>query len=485
MKKNVLLIVICFVIGLLNAELSSAVEPPKPILPVPSKHQMAWQHKELLMFAHFGVKTYYPDKYGRGSGKEDMQKFNPKKFDAKQWVRAAKAGGFKGIVLTAKHHEGSCNWQTETSDFGVESSPWKNGKGDVIKEVADACHEADMLFGIYMSVWDMNYKVSGPDRITEGQKFKEHIKDYQKFFEKQITELCTKYGVVDEFWFDGCNAKQMGTLDWAAIAAIFQKHQPNMIVFRADPLPNMERSGVRWPRNEAGNAGDPNWSVWPAPDENLKVDENAIWFPAEADAIAQGGWFWNGKPICDLSKLQKIYMTSVGRNGVALINLGPNRDGLIDPASIPRLKEFKEWVDGIYARNIAVGKPISADTVRGNDLQYAPENLLDNNYETYYATDDNVTTARIELNLGELTDINGVIVREYIPLGQRVAEHYIEVWDGSSWKKVFDGTTIGFKRIHWEEKGLKAQKVRLTITRSRACPVISTLSVIRASEDSK
>lgn len=467
MKINKLLVVFGFVTGVFTSELSIAAEPLEPVPPVPSKQQMAWQHKELLMFAHFGIKTFYPSDNHMGTGEEDPRKFNPKNLDASQWVSAAQAGGFKGIVLTAKHHDGFCNWQTKTTDFGVKSSPWKNGKGDVVKELADACRRTGMWFGLYLSAYDVHYQKSGLDK-----------KAYSQYYETQLTKLCTNYGVVDELWFDGMGANEM-SINWKNITAIIQKHQPNAVILHSGMITDMPATGLRWPGNELGDAGEPNWSVHPWPDKHLKVDEKAIWYPAEADTIAQGNWFWNNRPICSLSRLKEIYITSVGRNGLGLINVPPNQNGLIDEASIVRLKEFKGWVDGIYSRDAAFGKQASASTVRGNDPRFGPKQAVDNDYETYYSTDDNVTTGHIEVDLGKSMDIDGVIIQEYIPLGQRIAEHRVEFWDSSAWRRAISGATVGFKRIHW--KKFKTQRVRLVITRSRACPLISSFLVIRSS----
>lgn len=448
----------------LAAQVSFASEPPKAVEPTPSERQMTWQRHELLMFSHFGIKTYYPSGNHMGSGKEDPGKFNPAKLDAKQWIRAAKAGGFKGIVITAKHHDGFCIWQTETTDFSVKSSPWKDGKGDVIKELADACHEAGMWFGVYLSAYDVHYQNSGEDKAA-----------YAKYFEQQLTELCSNYGAIDELWFDGFGAQNM-RVDTKAKSDIIRKLQPNAVIF--GDIEGMSELRVRWPGNENGNAGQSNWSVQPPPNEALEVNEKAHWFPAEADTIAQGNWFWNGKPICKLSRLQEIYTTSVGFGGVALINVPPNQDGLIDEASITRLGEFRDWIEGIYARDAARQKAASASTVRGEDPSFGADKALDGSYDTYWTTDDNVTTGYLEVDLGQSTDIDGVIIQEYIPLGQRIAAHRIEFLDGSEWREVVSGTTVGYKRIHWAK--FKAQRVRLVITSARACPLVNSFQVIQS-----
>ncbi len=448
---------------------SVATEPPAAMEPVPSQQQMAWQREELLMFCHFGIKTFYPSDNHMGSGKEDPAKFNPTKLDARQWIRAAKAGGFKGIILTAKHHDGFCLWPTETTDFSVKSSAWKNGAGDVIRELADACHEADMWLGLYLSAYDVNYQKSGKDKAA-----------YSKHYETQLTELCTNYGDIDELWFDGFGSEQM-QVNWRNVAPIIKEHQPNAIIFN-DFVKEMPQSSVRWPGNEKGDAGEPNWSVFPKPDDELTVKQDARWFPAEADTIAQGNWFWNERPICSLARLQKIYATSVGRGGVALINVPPNQAGLIDESSIARLAEFKAWVDGIYARDIARDAKASASAVRGSDPRFAADKAVDKDYDTYWTIDDGATSGNLEVDLGKSEDIVGVIIQEYIPLGQRIAAHRVEYWDGTSWKAAANGTTVGYKRIHWAE--FKAQRVRLVITQARDCPLVNSFQVIRAAKSS-
>lgn len=450
-------------LGIVPMAFSQIPEAPAPVPPLPSSQQMRWQHQEWLMFCHFGIKTYYVSDNHMGSGHEDPSKFNPKDLDAGQWLAAARAGGFKGIVLTAKHHDGFCNWQTQTTDFGVKSSPWKNGQGDVVKELADACRKTGMWFGLYLSAYDVNYQKSGKDKSQ-----------YPQYFAQQLTELVTRYGKIDELWFDGFGAEGM-EVDWGLVREIIVKHQPQVVIFN-DLVPDMPQAALRWPKNEHGDAGEPSWSVRPVPDAALQVADNARWFPAEADAIAQGNWFWNDKPICSLERLQEIYNTSVGRNGVGLVNVPPNQDGLIDAASIARLKEFKLWMDGIYTRDIALDQRVSASSIRLSHPRFSPRLAVDGFYDSYWATDDGMTTGYLEVDLGSPTMIDGVVIQEYIPLGQRVAKHHIEFWDGQTWHEAVSGTTIGYKRIHWCK--LKTSRIRLVITRSRACPLINSFKVI-------
>ena len=451
----------------MNSEAQAAA--PEPILPVPSDVQLHWQKNEMLMFVHFGIKTFYPSNNHMGSGKEDPNKFDPVKFDAKQWVKAAQAGGFKGIVLTTKHHDGFCNWQTATTDHSLKSSKWRDGKGDVVKDLADACHEADILFGLYFTIWDRNYEVSGGDKSK-----------YSEFYQAQLTELLTKYGKVDELWFDGFGAKNM-KVDFKKVSEIVMKHQPKALVYDSGTMVKyIPESCARWPGRHGG-LKEPMWSFIE------KGKNKSGWYPIEASLIAQGNWFYNNKPIVSLSKLQEYYRSTVGINAVALINVAPNRDGLIDDASVVRMKEFKSWIDGLYANDLARGKnvKISADSTRGNSKKFAAKNMIDGNYDTYFATDDGVKTASIEIDLGQPMDIRGVILQEYIPLGQRVSKYAVECFDGKQWVRMAEANTIGFKKIILEKSKQaggkafpKTERVRLVILDSRAAPTISTFSVI-------
>lgn len=445
------------------------VQPPEPLYPVPSKVQLDWQKHEMLMFVHFGIKTFYPSDNHMGAGTEDPNKFNPEKFDAKQWVKAAQAGGFKGIVLTTKHHDGFCNWQTNTTKHCLKSSAWRDGKGDIVQELADACHESGMLFGLYFTIWDRNYEVSGRDKS-----------EFSDFYIAQLTELLTNYGKVDELWFDGFGAENM-KVDFQKISEVIKKNQPEALVYDSGTLVEfMPEQCASWP-GAHGGVKDPNWSV--------SEEHGNVWYPAEASLIAQGNWFYNNTPIVSLDKLKEYYCSTVGLNAVALINLAPNTDGLIDEASIERLIQFKNWIDGLYANNIAQkGKvKITADSWRGKSDQFSSENAIDGNYDTYFTTDDSVKTATIEIDLGKEMEIEGVVLQEYIPLGQRISNYKIDCYDGEKWVNMSTQSTIGYKKlilsnsIETDGKTFpKSSRVRLVILDSRAAPVINTFGVIEA-----
>ena len=466
MKERSIIVLTIFLIIFTNCE-KKIIPPPEPVLPIPSAKQLNWQKKEMLMFVHFGIKTFYPSDNHMGEGNEDPNKFNPVKFNARQWVKAAKAGGFKGIVLTTKHHDGFCNWQTNTTDHSLKSSSWKDGKGDIVAELANACHDSGMLFGLYFSIWDRNYEVSGRDKSI-----------YSDFYVAQLTELLINYGQVDELWFDGFGADNM-LVDFKKVSEIIKEYQPKAIVYDSGTLVEfMQESCASWPGRHGG-VKDPNWS--------FSEEYGNVWYPAEASAIAQGNWFYNNTPIISLDKLKSIYLSTVGLNAVALINVAPNQEGLIDESSIERLKEFKNWIDGLYENDLTKSDKvkISANSKRGDSDLYGPGNLIDDSYESYFTTDDSIENVIVEIDFGKLVYFRGIILQEYIPLGQRVASYSVECFNGTDWVTISEQKTIGYKKIIMRnsvetdgQKIPKSSKIRLVISESRGAPVINTFKVI-------
>ncbi|WP_223552342.1 alpha-L-fucosidase, partial [Aestuariivivens sp. NBU2969] len=444
------------------------VKAPKAFLPIPNKAQLNWHKAEYIMFVHFGMKTFYPSDDHMGYGKEDPEKFNPVNFDAKQWVEAAKMAGFKGIVLTTKHHDGFCNWQTKTTDHCVKSSPWKNGKGDVVKELIEACREAGVYFGVYVSIIDKHFENFGS----------EDYKEYGEYYLAQLKELSTQYGPIDEYWFDGYQADDL-KMDYGKIADMLNETQPDAVIYDSGTLVKyMPNRCIAWPGAHGGISPDQNYRV--------EIDGTMRWYPAEPSIILQGNWFHNNTPVVSLEKIQDYYLTSVGYAVTPLMNISPNTDGLIDDGTITRLAEFKAWVDQLHQSDLAKSEnvKISADSFRGNSDQYSAQNINDGDYETYYATDDSVTIAVIEVDLGTVRDINGFIIQEYIPLGQRIDGYSIECLVDGNWEEVFSGKKIGYKRIILEGRASATDiefpatdKVRLKIENALACPLISTFSV--------
>lgn len=446
------------VISFIAAQLGAA-EAPKPIEPVPSAAQLAWQEDELTLFVHFGMNTFT----GRstGLGNEDPKLFNPTDLDCSQWVRVAKECGFKGIILTAKHHDGFCLWPTATTEHSVKNSPWENGKGDVVRELADACKAGGIKLGIYCSPWDRSVSNYDTDKPA-----------YAEYYRRQLTELLGNYGPVYEMWFDGNHAN---VADWPNVIALVRKLQPNAVIKQGPRLePILE--DVRWVGNEQACASLANWSIYPPPSQNGPLPSQ--WFPVECDTMMIGHWFWDGTPPRDLATLLNFYYTSVGRNSILLLNVAPDKHGLFSDDSVRRLHEFHDALQKIFGTDFAAGKKAVASNVRGNDPAFGADKALDGNKNTYWATDDGVTNATLEVDLGSEREFNVVRMEEMIRFGQRVAEYKIEAWDDAAkaWKELNHSFTIGYRKLDRFPK-VKSSKVRLTILKARACPMIKSFGV--------
>jgi alpha-L-fucosidase len=451
-------VVLCACVSL--AAKLAAVEPPKPIEPLPSPAQLAWQEDELTLFTHFGINTFT----GRstGLGNEDPKLFNPTALDCGQWVRVARECGFKGIILTAKHHDGFCLWPTAATEHSVKNSTWKEGKGDVVRELADACKAGGIKLGIYCSPWDRSVTTYDSDKPA-----------YAKYYHQQLSELLGNYGPVYEMWFDGNHAD---VADWPNIIGLVRKLQPGAVIKQGPRLePILE--DVRWVGNEMACAPLANWSVYPAPTAQLPTKDSQ-WFPVECDTMMVGHWFWDGTPPKDLATLLNYYYTSVGRNSILLLNVAPDKRGLFSDDSVKRLHEFHDALQKIFGTDFAAGKTAVASNVRGNDAAFNADKALDENKETYWTTDDGVTQATLEVDLGGEREFNVVRLEEMLTLGQRVAEYKIEAWDDASktWKELNHGFTIGYRKLDRFPK-VKSSRVRLTILQARACPAIKSVGV--------
>jgi alpha-L-fucosidase len=439
--------------ALLSPATSAKTAPPAPLSPVPSAAQLRWQEDELTMFVHFGMNTFTGRSTGLGS--EDPKLFDPTELDCAQWVRAAKEAGFKGMILTAKHHDGFCLWPTKTTEHSLKHSPWKNGGGDVVREFTDACHTAGMKAGIYCSPWDRSQPNYDTDKAA-----------YAKLYRIQLTELLSNYGPVYEMWFDGNKAN---VADWPNVINVVHTLQPDAII-KQGPRVNPITEDVRWVGNEEASAPLASWSVYPTPDTKA-TDQERIWFPVECDTMMVGHWFWDDQPPRSLATLLNYYYTSVGRNSILMLNVAPDRRGKFSDASIARMQEFRAALDSIFGRDFAKGHVATATNVRGNDTAFGAAAAVDGDKTTYWATDDGVTSASLEIDLGAEAEFNVIRLEEMIGLGQRVQRYRVEVPDGSSWRTIAQGSTIGYRKLDRIPK-TKAAKVRLTILEARACPTI-------------
>ena len=436
------------------------VTPPEPYGAVPTPQQVEWQKMEMNMFAHFGPNTFTGLEWGLGTEAEDI--FNPTALDCDQWASIAKEAGFKGIIITGKHHDGFCLWPNPVSNHTVAQSPWKDGKGDVLKELSEACAKEGIKFGVYVSPWDRNDPHYGTP-------------EYNDVYVKTLETVHDgRYGEIFEQWFDGANGEgpngKKQVYDWPRFHETVLKYSPNAIMF-SDVGP-----GCRWVGNESGVAGRTNWSTLntkgftpgagsPSTDTlNTGNVHGAVWHPAETDVSIRPGWFWReseNDKVKSLKKLLSIYYTSVGRNSLLLLNVPPDNRGLIHEADAARLKEFKAALDEIFKDNLADGAKAKATNVRGRG--FGAENILDGNFDSYWATKDGINEASVTFNLAGEKTFNRVLIQEYIPLGQRVKSFTVEAEgpDGQ-WKEIARETTIGYKRIVPTEK-VTTSKVRVNL----------------------
>jgi alpha-L-fucosidase len=443
----------------------------------PTPRQLAWQELEFHAFVHFGVNTFTDREWGDGT--EDPRIFNPTQLDARQWLKVFKDAGMKQVVLSAKHHDGFCLWPSKYTEHSVKNSPWRDGKGDLVREVADACRETGLKLGIYLSPWDRHEPSYG-----DSPRYNEHYRN-------QLTELLTNYGPIHEVWFDGAcgegpNGKKQ-VYDWDGYIAVIRKLQPDAVIF-SDAGPD-----IRWVGNERGYAGTMNWSTlrrdefYPGTPKYKQLTEGhedgTHWVPAECDVSIRPGWFYHASQddqVKSLAQLVDIYYKSVGRNGVLLLNVPPDRRGLIHENDAARLAEFRAVIDQTFRHNLAAGQAATADNVRANQQQYGASRTLDGDYRTYWTTDDGVHAATLTVELDKPATFDRAMIQEAIALGQRVRSFAIEAWDGRAWRTIAEGTTIGYKRL-LRFNPVTAPRVRLTIRDARACPAIGEFGLFKAS----
>jgi alpha-L-fucosidase len=459
------------------------VAPPEPVGPTPSEEQMMWHEMEMNAFIHFTINTFTDKEWGFGD--ESPELFDPTELDVEQWVSVLKDAGFKGVILTAKHHDGFCLWPSEYTDHDIENSPWKGGKGDLVRDLSEACRAQGLKFGIYVSPWDRN-------RADYGEE------SYITYYRNQLEELFTGYGDVFEMWFDGANggdgyyggANETRTIDrenyydWPGTLDLVRSMQQDVLFF-SDGGPDL-----RWGGNEHARAGFTNWNTITTDTLfagksgifellNTGSEDGESWVPLEANTSIRPGWFYHADEdslVKTPEELFNTYLTSVGRGSTLLLNVPPDQRGLIHENDIASLKGFRELLDKRFAEDLVTEAVVEASNVRGNSNQYSAENLIDGDKESYWATDDGVTTASLEFDFREEKEINYLVLQEYIQLGQRVRSFTVDGWMNDEWEEISAATTIGYKRI-LELDSKKVQKIRINITDSKASPVLSSVQV--------
>jgi alpha-L-fucosidase len=464
---------------------------PEPIDPTPTYAQFEWQDLRYCAFVHFGMNTFTNREWGEGN--EDPSTFAPDSLDCRQWVAVFKDAGMRGVILTAKHHDGFCLWPSKFSPHTIAQSSWRGGKGDVVRELSDACREAGLKFGVYLSPWDRAH----PDYGDSPR--------YNAAYRGMLEELLTSYGPIFEVWWDGAcgegpNGKKQ-EYDFDGWTDLVRKLQPNAVIF-SDVGPD-----VRWVGNENGFAGETCWGmISPAgygrgatgpPQKMLNegLENGTQWIPAECDVSIRPGWFWHVEEdakVKSIDELEAIWLASVGRNASLLLNVPANRHGLVSEADAARLREFRSWRESAYAQanDLAGAATATASSVHQGSRMFCAERVLDQALAWgtcglddfsghFWAADETDPAPWIELELPSTERIGQVLLDEPIRFGQRVKSFVVEARVGEDWKEIGRGTTIGHERIVRTE-AVDTDAVRVRILEWRAPPCLSRVGLFGA-----
>lgn len=482
----------------------SLTPPPQPYGPLPSARQLGWHRREFYGFLHFTTNTFTDKEWGYGD--ESPGVFAPSAFDADQIVGTAADAGMSGLILTCKHHDGFCLWPSTYTEHSVKNSPWRGGKGDVVREISDACRTHGMAFGVYLSPWDRNHADYGRPAYIE-------------YFRSQLHELTTAYGELFEVWFDGANggdgyyggANEIRRIDratyydWESTIAIVRRNQPNAVIF-SDAGPD-----IRWVGNERGIAGDPCWSTldmsllfpgidtasfktrlnrdmvdaWDSPTAMLNAGDRrgGTWLPPECDVSIRPGWFYHAaedERVRTPANLLDLYFQSVGRGASLLVNLPPDRRGLIHDHDRHALQGFRRRLDEVFGVELAQAARCTASNTRGDSRQYAPANVIDGSRETYWATDDEACGAELVLDFPQPVTFNVASLREFLPLGQRIDRFAIDVDRHGAWCEWCCEAAVGPRRLI-RSKACTTTRVRVRVVDAPVCPAISELGLFHDS----
>ncbi len=445
--------------------------PPAPIGPLPSARQLHWQNLKIYAFCHFGPNTFSNREWGLGTESNDL--FQPKHLDCDQWAKTLKEAGFSGMILTAKHHDGYCLWPTRWTTHSVASDTWMDGKGDVVKSASEAAHKYGLNFGVYLSPWDRNQPAYGTAQ-------------YNKIYAAQLTELCSHYGPLFEVWFDGANGEgpngKHQVYDWSLFHQVVRQLQPDACMF-SDAGPD-----CRWVGNENGYADSTNWAMistkgmYPGTfkTENSPHGQKngSQYIPAECDVSIRPGWFYHPEEdlkVKSVAHLMNIWYRSVGRGCNLILNVPPDKDGVISKYDVDRLLEFKKARDAEFAHRIHP-KAIISNVDRG--AGYEAWRVDKNGKDGYWSAPDGVHRGSVTLEFGKDVAFNRVKLKEVVALGQRVSQFELQVKTADGWQSIRPDqtTTIGVRR-YLRFPTVHGTALRLTILRSRACPNISCFQV--------
>ena len=423
---------------------------------VPTPQQLAWQQTELSAFLHFGVNTFTDREWGEGT--ESPKIFNPTKFDADKIVKTLKNVGFKRVIITAKHHDGFCLWQTAQTEHSIKNALYKNGKGDIVKELSETCKKFDVKFGVYLSPWDRHEPSYGTAA-------------YNDYYKKQLRELLTNYGEISEVWFDGAkgeNAKNM-VYDFAGYWKLVRELQPNAVMF-SDVGPD-----VRWVGNESGNAGNTNWSTinttgmspGVADEKYLNIGdaEGKLWIPAETDVSIRKGWFYHAaedSTVKSGKQLLNLYFNSVGKNSLLLLNIPPNKNGELSGNDVKSLNDFHALREKVFKNNLV-------------EKQFGISLLTDKKLETFLEVNRDSFTV-FEFKKPITFDV--LMLQENIAQGQRIASGNFEFWNGTAWQLLKNFSTVGYKRLIKCDP-VTTTKLRLSILQSKGSAQLSEVGVYK------
>jgi alpha-L-fucosidase len=451
---------------------------------------LRWQGLETTAFLHFTVNTFTNREWGLGD--EDPNLFNPAKLDGDAIVAPLAVAGMRGVILTCKHHDGFCLWPTKTTEHCVRATSWRGGKGDVVREISDAARRHGLMFGVYVSPWDRNHAAYGKP-------------EYIQVYRQQLTELLTGYGPIFEVWHDGANggdgyyggAREKRTIDtgtyydWPRTWDMIRTLQPDAVIF-SDIGPD-----VRWVGNERGMAGDPCWAAYdpvgsdggPASPGNVRERESPTgtrhgsqWLPAECDVSIRPGWFWHESENARVKtpvQLIELYYQSVGRGATLLLNVPPNRDGLLQAEDIASLSAFGEYRRATFAHNL-----LARAKVRGPNRAYGAANLLDGREDTYWAA-SGVDVAAVDFEVPRAITFDVIRIREAIRFGQRIDAVAVDVWQSGTWEQIAAAMSIGARRLIRLPKPVRAQQVRLRVTQASASPVLTEFAVFAEAESGR
>ncbi|MBN1561562.1 alpha-L-fucosidase [candidate division KSB1 bacterium] len=475
------LYILCVLLFATTISCEAADIPPNPV--VPSPQQIEYQKMEIIGFIHYTVNAFTDKEWGYGS--ESPEIFAPSELDVEQWVRAAQAGGMKQLILTAKHHDGFCLWPSDFTDHSIANSPYKNGEGDIVRELSEACARAGLKFGVYLSPWDRHHAdYARPPYIT--------------YYRNQLRELLTNYGVIAEMWFDGANggdgwyggANERRTIDrktyydWPVTWALVKELQPNVLIF-SDAGPD-----IRWIGNERGIAGETCWSMF----DRSKVavgdaDQRYLntgdphgphWVVGECDVSIRPGWFYHAAEddqVKTPQQLVDLYYQSVGRNATLLLNLPPDRRGLIHERDVESLRAFKAILDETFKINLAAGATAQSTSQWSFT---SPAYVVDEDADSHWAAEPDDAKPILTLDLGGEKTFDRLMIQEPIRLGQRIAQFTVEAYIDGGWQEIAAATTIGYKRL-LRTQPITTAHVRIKILDANNTPAISNIGLFKAS----